>query len=106
MMPRYQVEINGQNFLIDVDGRVAKHGFFTMRFVEASDSTDAENAAVQMIRDAQRLRNIVRNPSDDPPVMDVVRVVELDSFEGIEIREPGFVFYPESPKRWWQFWKR
>jgi hypothetical protein len=105
-MPKYQVEINGQNFLLDVEGRVARHGFFTTRFVEAVDPTAAENAAVRMMRETQRLRDLVRNTSDDPPVMDVVQVVGLDSFNGVENREPGFVWYPESPRRWWQFWKQ
>jgi hypothetical protein len=105
-MPKYQVEINGQNFLLEFDGRVAKHGFFTTRFVEASDPTDAENAAVQMIRETRRLRDILRNTSDNPPVMDVVQIVELNSFDGIEERKPGFVWHPENPRRWWQFWKR
>jgi hypothetical protein len=105
-MPNYEVEINGQNFMIDMDGRVAKHGFFITRFVEVTDPAAAENAAVQMIRETQRLRDIVRNDSGDPPVMDVTSIVELESFEGIENREPGFVWYEERPKRWWQFWRR
>src|SRR3954451_23860759 len=105
-MPKYQVEINGQNFLLDVEGRVARHGFFTTRFVEAVDPTAAENAAVRMIRETQRLRDLVRNTSDDPPVMHVVQVVGLDSFDGVENRGPGFVWYPEGSRRWWQFWKQ
>ena len=60
-MPKYKVEINGANFLINMEGRTAKHGFFTIRFVEAPDSVAAENAAVQMIRETQRLRDLVRN---------------------------------------------
>jgi len=105
-MPEYRVEINGQNFRLDVGGRIAKHGFFTTRFVEATDPATAEDSAVQMIRETQRLRDLVRNSSDDPPVMDVTQIAELESFEGIENREPGFVWYVENPKHWWQFWKR
>jgi hypothetical protein len=106
VMPKYKVEINGQNFLIDAAGHVAKHGFYTIRFVEAIDPAAAENSAVQMIRETPGLRDLVRNTSDDPPVMDVDQIVELESFDGIEHREPGFVWYAESPRRWWQFWKR
>jgi hypothetical protein len=105
-MPKYQVEINGQNFLLDFEGRVARHGFFTIRFVEAVDPTAAESAAVRMIRETQGLRDLVRNTSGDPPVMDVTQIMELESFDGIENREPGFVWYPENPRHWWQFWKR
>ena len=105
-MPKYQVEINGQNFLLDVESRVGKHGFFTARFVEAANPAAAENAAVRTIRETPRLRKLVRNTSDDPPIMEVTQIVELESFDGIENREPGFVWYVESPRRWWQFWKR
>jgi acetolactate synthase regulatory subunit len=105
-MPNYRVEINGQNFLIEMDGRVAKHGFFTTRFVEAADPAAAEHAAVQMIRETQRLRDLVRNDLGDPPVMDVISIVELVSDEGIESREPGFVWHEERPRYWWQFWRR
>ncbi len=105
-MPKYKVLINGANFLIDMDGRIAKYGFFTTRFVEALDAGAAENAAVQMIRETQRLRDLVRNAPDDPPVMNVIGITKMESFDGIENLELGFVWYEERPKRWWQFWKR
>ena len=105
-MPKYKVGINGANFLIDVDGRTAKYGFFTTRFVEAADSAAAESAAVQMIRDTQRLRDLVRNAPGDPPIMDVIAITEMESFDVIKSLEPGFACYEERPRRWWQFWKR
>jgi hypothetical protein len=105
-MAVFQVEINGQNFLIEFDGKIAKYGFFSVRLVEASTPADAESAAVQMIRETQHLRDIVRNTLDDPPLMDVVQIAELDSLVGIDEREPGVVWYPENPRRWWQLWKR
>lgn len=105
-MPNYQVLINGQNFLIDVDGRIERHGFFTVRFIEATDAAAAENQAVEMIREAEPLRELVRNTPDDPPIMDVTQIVELECLDGTEDQEPGFIWYKETPKRWWQFWKR
>jgi hypothetical protein len=105
-MPKYKVEIHGANFLIEMDGRPAKHGFFTTRFVEAPDAAAAENAAVQMIRETQRLRDLVRNVPDDPPIMDVLAITELESFVGIEHLDPGFMWFEERPRRWWRFWRR
>jgi len=106
LMPKYRVQINGQNFLVAVDDQIAKHGFFTWRFVESASPTEAENAATQLLRDTQSLRTMVRNATDDPPVMNVVEIVELESFHGIELLEPGFIWYSENQKRWWQFWRR
>ena len=92
--------------MIEMDGRIAKYGFFTTRFVEATNADAAENAAVQMIRETQRLRDLVRNAPGDPPVMDVTGITAMESFDGIKNLEPGFAWYEENPKRWWQFWKR
>jgi hypothetical protein len=105
-MPHYKVMINGRNFLVEMDGRVAKYGFYTFRFVEAADPTAAEYAAVQMIRETQRLRGLIRNASEDPPVMDVTSIDEVETLPPLEEREPGFVWYEENPRRWWQFWRR
>jgi hypothetical protein len=104
-MAKYRVLVNGGNFLIDMDGRIAKYGFYIWRFVEADDPTGAEYAAVEMLRTTQKLREMVRNHRDDPPVMDVSEMVEVESFES-ELQGTGFVWYEENPKRWWQFWKR
>lgn len=105
-MPRYRVTINGRNFLIELEGRFARYGFHTSRFVEASDRAAAENAAVRMIRETQRLRDLVRNPPDDPPFMDVTSIDEIESLPPTEEREPGFLWYDENPRRWWRFWRR
>jgi hypothetical protein len=104
-MPKYQVTIEGQNFLVERNGKIASHGFFAIRFLETADARAAENAAVDAIRRTETLRELVRNPPEDPPIMNVTEILELDSFDGIESLEPGFVWYEESTKRWWQFWK-
>lgn len=104
-MPKYLVEINGRNFLIDMDGRVARFGFFTNRSVDASDVAAAELAAVGMIRATQRLREVVRNPPADPPSIDVTQIDALEASDEADEGEPGFIWYEENPRRWWQFWK-
>ena len=103
-MPKYQVQIEASNFLVEMEGRTAKHGFITFKYIEADDPTSAENMAVQMIRDDQQLRDLVQNGSDDPPVMDVTQIAELESFPDQE-NQPGRIWYAMHPKRWWQFWK-
>lgn len=104
-MPKYQIQIDASNFLVDLDGTVAKRGFITFRFVDAEDPVAAKNAAVQLLRDDQELRALVQNDSDDPPVMDVVEIAEFESFDGIS-DQSGRIWYDMNPKRWWQFWRR
>lgn len=104
--PAYRVMIHGQNFLVETDGRVAKYEFFTTPIVESPDPVAAEHAAIQMIRETQRLRELVRNDPGDPPVMDVTSIAGPEAGEQIEDRESGFVWYEERLRRWWQFWRR
>lgn len=103
-MPKYRVQLDASNLLVDFDGSTAKYGFITFRYVEADDPTSAENAAVQLLRDDQDLRAILQNNPSDPPVMDVIEIAELESFDGVE-NQPGRIWYEIYPKRWWQFWR-
>lgn len=66
-MPKYQVQINAKNFLINLDGTTGKYGFITVRLVDAPDSTTAENTAVQMLRGDQERRALAMNEQTDPP---------------------------------------
>jgi hypothetical protein len=104
-MPKYQVEVNGRNFLLDMEDQLAKYGFITLRYVEAADSSTAETAAVALLRSSDKLRLGVRNDPEDPPVMDVTEIREVDSGEFHDNPQPGFLWYEENPRRWWQFWK-
>lgn len=105
-MATYQVQVHGSNFLVDVDGRVAKRGFLTFRVVEAPDPVQAESIAIASVRTTQSLRDLVRNEPGDPPVMNVEQMVELDEGSPPEETPTGLIWYEDSPRRWWQFWRR
>ena len=92
-MGKYSVTINGQNFLVNLDGETRKLGFLTVRHVEAGSPEEAELAAVQMVRDDQELRAMVLNNRDDPPTMDVDEIVELKTFDGADSSTPGRAWY-------------
>ncbi len=102
-MPKYVVQIDAQNFLVDVGGKAAKHGFITFKCVEAEDPQSAELAAIQTIRDDQDLRPLVQNAKEDPPHMSLLSIDEVESFD--EIDGCGKIWYEMNPKRWWQFWR-
>jgi hypothetical protein len=103
-MPVYWVTVNGENFLLDVEGTLAKHGFFTHRCVTAANPDEAERTAIEVVRQDERLRPLVKNSADDPPTMKLEAIAELGTFD--PDCPKGFVWYQMRPKRWWQFWRR
>lgn len=90
-MKKYRVFINGQNFLLNFDDRVQKMGFYTTRFVEAATPEDAEQAAIQMMREG-KLNGIVLNEKGDPAMLYVDEIVEVKKLQ----RDWGLGFYPEN----------
>lgn len=56
-MTHYRVLLKGENFWLEVEGEASRMGFFTARFVIAENEQEAENNAVQMLRDDLKLIN-------------------------------------------------
>ncbi len=84
-----------------MDGKVAKYGFYTPRFVEAIDEVLAEATALENFRDEAKMQDLSRallNGTDDPPRFEVEETAEIDSFDGIDNLTPGLGFYPEDEK--------
>jgi hypothetical protein len=77
-MPKYRVQLDAQNLLVEMEGALAEYGFITWRTVNAADATAAESAAVELLRCDAELREMLQNESDDPPIMDVIEIVEVD----------------------------
>jgi hypothetical protein len=95
-MSRYRVLINGENFLLNFDGRPRKSGFYVTRFVDAADSEDAENAAVASLRDDAALKGLVLNSRDDPPTLYADEVEELEAYDPDENVDTGFSWYTDG----------
>ena len=93
---KYQVRLNGRNFLIPAPGtgRLAKHGFYSNRFVEANDEREAEKQAVEQLRQRKSLREMVRNSKDDPPRIFLDAMREVVAFE--DSADQGLVWYSEE----------
>ncbi len=102
-MRKYHIMMRCRNFLINMDGKIAKHGFIQNFFVEAASPWEAVETAVQRILADGELRAITLNLQNDPPVFDADKMFELESFDEVETRATGKVWYRE--KKWWQFWK-
>src|SRR4051794_20104528 len=95
-MRKYKVTLEGRNFLLARAEGQGKHGFYTIRFVEAADGQGAEAAAVEQLRARPGLREMTLNEREDPPTMYVAGVEELASFEGLKSLDQGLIWFPED----------
>jgi len=80
--------------MIRLDDQVGKHGFYTTRYIEASDMSVAETIAVDLIR--SELNDVVLNDRSDPPVMFVKEIEELESFGNRLVPGSGFTWFDEG----------
>ena len=101
-MATYRALIEGKNFLLSQDGKIARHGFFQTVFVAATDPATAESVALSRVKGDEALRAQTQNAADDPPVLYVESLEEVEDSEAPS--DPrGRTYYQE--KQWWQFWK-
>ncbi len=103
-MNKYQVMLQGENFFIEHEGAVVKHGFIATRFVEAANPEEAEIAAVTLIKNDETLVELVQPDATSEPMIYLEELYELESFEGINTPGHGYSFYIDK-KPWWKFWK-
>jgi len=92
-MKKYKVFVHGQNFVLNLNGKAEKVGFYTTRFVEAKDDRAAEENAISTLRNDPTLREGVLNEKSDAPMMFVEEIAEVDSFDGLTLSGTGFSFY-------------
>ncbi|MDT4331833.1 hypothetical protein ACQE3E_12130 [Methylomonas sp. MED-D] len=95
-MNKYEVIINGQNFLMEVDGKIERMGFYVTRYVEADNHEEAELKAVYLVRNIERLKGAHLNTEDDPPMLYLEEMYEIENFDGLETLEPGIAFYNDE----------
>ena len=92
-MKKWAVMIHGKGFLIEFEDGIRPCGFFTTRWVEADSPDGAENLAVELIRDDERLLGITKNDASDSPMLYAEKITELSSFEGNDPPGGGYTFY-------------
>jgi hypothetical protein len=101
-MPAYRALIEGRNFLLTLNGKTRRHGFYQTVFVQASDPAEAEASALRAVKDDAELKDLAQNNADDPPMLYVDALYELEGSGPLPQAE-GRTHYIE--KSWWQFWK-
>lgn len=96
--------MNGRNYLISINGKPKKQGFFQNIIIEAESPQKACLLAKAKITHDRELKEVTLNPRNDPPVVELDTFWELDVLDDVDNLKSGRTFYLE--KRWWQFWKR
>ena len=85
----YRVLVHGKNFLMTIDKKATKLGFYTTRFVEAANELEAETVTMSILRQDEYLRGAVLNTTDDPPMMYVEETEKVSILK----KAQGFTFY-------------
>jgi hypothetical protein len=101
-MPAYRALIEGRNFVLDVEGRKGRYGFYQTVFVRGADPSEAEINAVGIVKGDSELKLATQNESNDPPMLYLDSLEELEASD-LPPNENGRTYYVE--KRWWQFWR-
>lgn len=91
--------MNGRNFLMAMDGKPGKFGFYQTFFLEADTPHDAEMAVVDKMRTDGDLKAVTLNPKDDPPTLHLDDIKELADFNGIKHMVSGKAFYSEDDEK-------
>lgn len=95
-MKKYKVFVNGQNFLLNLDGESKKVGFYATRFVEADNEDEAEGKVIGIFQSESQLRDNILNDNSDNPMMYVESVSEVKSFDDVGRTDAGYSFYYEN----------
>lgn len=96
-MLKFRVSIHGENFLMKSSKKESgKMSFDTIRYVEARDEEAAEVKAIQIMRSDSHLRNTTMNDRNDPPIMYVDSVIEIEDYDPKNLLATAFRFYPDD----------
>ncbi len=94
-MKFYQVFIEGSNFLLKSGNDSGlKQGFKTIRLINAENEEQAEKLAIEYIREEQFLNRSVLNKREDPPLLYVNQITEIEKKNFNPLAE-AIQFYPE-----------
>ncbi|MBF7074083.1 hypothetical protein ISG33_11800 [Glaciecola sp. MH2013] len=92
----YQVLLEGKGFCFNFDGEETLGGFFTTRWVKAVSLDDAENKAVELIKNDNSLNGVVVKSDESTPIIYLENIRSVSWLTYIW-RKPGkgYSFYNE-----------
>lgn len=93
------VMLEGRNFVFDQEGRPTRFGFSTTRKVVARSAVEADEIAIQTVRDDETLSKSLLNSPDDPPRVTATHRIEVESFETVPVPDLGYIFYRDRDSK-------
>jgi hypothetical protein len=93
------VMLEGRNFVFDHEGHPTRFGFSTTRKVVAPSKLEADETAIQMVRDDETLNRSLLNSPDDPPRVSATHRIEVESFEAVPTPDLGYIFYRDRDSK-------
>ncbi|HLQ26020.1 MAG TPA: hypothetical protein VK138_09095 [Acidiferrobacterales bacterium] len=92
MLKKYSVMVEGKNIHLNR----GQMGFFTTRRVEAISKREAEEIAIELIKQELETLGVLCNSIGDPPTFVIEKVDEVDSFGDFVTPGKGFTLFPEG----------
>jgi hypothetical protein len=93
-MSAFRVVIEGGNVMLRMEGSIRRMGFYTTRFVRASDSEEAGAVAVRQAR--HDLGALALNEPEDPPAVSVQAIESIPFEEVPTVPSQGFVWFSDD----------
>ena len=91
----YKVLVNGENFILDVDGKSTRMGFFVTRDVQAKNEDSARECALNLVAGEMMVRLGKNELEGADSSLTVEEVHEID-LSMIDNPLQGYIFYPMS----------
>jgi hypothetical protein len=93
-MAFFHILVQGENFLIERDGKQSWMGFFKNLYIDAGDADEASSIAISRIAADPDFRASVKNPADKPPELAIEEANEID--HDPKLVDSGFTFFPSQ----------
>jgi hypothetical protein len=96
-MKKFKVKLHGENFLLNLDGKLKKVGFYATTFVKAENPQEAEKIAIILIHQNTNLRDTISNENTDRPTINLEEIKEINFLNYLAKKSTtGFTFYSED----------
>ncbi len=96
-MKCFQVDLKGENFLLNLDGEPRKFGFTLSRYLRAENAAVAEKTAIILARQLPTLKQVLVGDNEDPPRIIVQKTRGISPLKfAFRRRKPQFELHAEE----------